>query len=117
MSELGVGSKDLGLEECVECGFNMEEVTGIEIGHCFKLGDEYSDKMKLSFQTEEGLEKSVLMGCYGIGVSRLIAAIIEQNNNEKGITWNSEVSAFDTAIIMQGTKKNASRKLRRSTTI
>jgi prolyl-tRNA synthetase len=94
------GSKDLELERCIECESNMKEVDGIEIGHCFKLGTRYSDAMDLTFQTEEDLEKSVLMGCYGIGVSRVISAIIEQNNDDKGINWNREVSAFETAVIV-----------------
>lgn len=94
------GSKDLSLDNCQKCGSELEKVNGIEIGHCFKLGTRYSDSMNLTFQTEEDLEKSVLMGCYGIGVSRVITAIIEQNNDHKGINWNKEVSAFETAVIV-----------------
>jgi len=94
------GSKDLQLDECLECGSNLEKVTGIEIGHCFKLGTRYSESMNLDYVDENGEEQLVEMGCYGIGVSRLISAIIEQNNDEKGINWNKEVSAFNSAIII-----------------
>jgi prolyl-tRNA synthetase len=106
------GSKDLGLEKCTECGSELEKVDGIEIGHCFKLGTRYSEEMDLTFQTEEDHEKSVLMGCYGIGVSRLIAAVIEQNNDGKGICWNSEVSAFETAVIIARHEDQAEKKAR-----
>lgn len=94
------GTKDLELENCIRCDSKLREVYGIEIGHCFKLGARYSKEMDLKFQTDKGLEKSVLMGSYGIGISRLIAAIIEQNNDDRGICWNREVSAFNTAVII-----------------
>jgi prolyl-tRNA synthetase len=94
------GSKDLETTVCQNCGSELDEVNGIEIGHCFKLGTRYSNSMNLNFVTEKGEEKNVVMGCYGIGVSRLISAIIEQNNDKNGIAWNKEVSAFDTAVIL-----------------
>lgn len=93
------GTKDLETIECKKCGSELHEVNGIEVGHCFKLGTRYSDTMDLDFSTEEGVKNSIIMGCYGIGVSRLISAIIEQNNDEKGIKWNKAVSAFQTAVI------------------
>ncbi len=94
------GTKDLSGKICVECGTEMREVDGIEIGHCFKLGTRYSDAMDLEYVDENGKERSAVMGCYGIGISRLISAIIQQNNDDKGISWNQEVSAFDTAVIL-----------------
>lgn len=94
------GTKDFDAEECGECGSEMQEVNGIEIGHCFKLGTEYSQAMDLDYVDENGEEQLVEMGCYGIGVSRVLAAIIEQNSDENGIDWNSEVAAFDTAVII-----------------
>lgn len=98
----GNATKNLDTEKCGECGSLMEKVNGIEIGHCFKLGTRYSDAMDLRYTDENGEENSVVMGCYGIGVSRILAAIIEQNNDEKGINWNEEVAAFDTAVIRIG---------------
>jgi prolyl-tRNA synthetase len=84
---------------CQECGAELEETNAIEIGHCFKLGTRYSDTMNLNYTTEKGKEKQVIMGCYGIGISRLIAAIIEQQNTGNTINWNKEVAAYNTAII------------------
>jgi prolyl-tRNA synthetase len=96
------GSKDLEEKECSNCGSQLREVKGVEIGHCFQLGDRYTseDSIGLTYTDEEGEEKEVLMGCYGIGVSRLISAILEQNHDENGISWNSTVSAFENAIII-----------------
>jgi prolyl-tRNA synthetase len=104
------GTKELETERCGECSSELKEVNGIEIGHCFKLGTRYSDSMDLTFDTEDGEEKHVIMGCYGIGVSRLIAAVIEQNNDGKGITWNQEVAAFDTAVILASEEREAREK-------
>ena len=96
------GTKNLELDECEECGSELREVNGIEIGHCFKLDNRYtrSDSIGLKYDTEKGSKKEVLMASYGIGISRLISAIIEQNNDENGITWNREVSAFENAVIV-----------------
>lgn len=96
------GSKDLEEKECSNCGSDLRELKGIEIGHCFQLGDRYTteDSIGLTYTTESGEEREVLMGCYGIGVSRLISAIIEQNNDQNGITWNSTVLAYQNAVIV-----------------
>jgi len=93
------GTKDIGTEKCLKCGSDIREVNGIEIGHCFRLGTRYSEAMDLNFDTEDGEKKNVLMASYGIGVTRLISSIIEQKNDEKGITWNEEVSAFNVSVI------------------
>ena len=77
----------------------MKHVKGIEVGHIFKLGDKYSSKMKAEITTKESKKINLLMGCYGIGVSRIVAATIEQNNDEKGIIWPSSISPFDVALI------------------
>lgn len=76
--------------------------TGIEVGHIFKLGTVYSKKMNLRYAGADGIQRYVVMGCYGIGVSRLIAAIIEQNHDERGIVLNDELRLFDAAIITIG---------------
>ncbi|MFB6193018.1 MAG: aminoacyl--tRNA ligase-related protein [Candidatus Nanohaloarchaea archaeon] len=96
------GTKQMNEENCGECGSDLEKVNGIEIGHCFQLGDRYTqeDAIGLTYTTESGEEKEVLMASYGIGVSRLISAIIEQNNDENGITWNATVSAYENAVIV-----------------
>ena len=111
-TECRYGTKDLDAGGCSECGSELKEVDGIEIGHCFKLDDRYTseDSIGLTYATSEGEEEEVLMACYGIGISRLISAIIEQNNDEKGITWNRQVSAFDTAVILASDEDNAVEK-------
>ncbi len=93
------GTKNLDTQNCSNCGSELCEVNGIEIGHCFKLGTRYSEAMDLTFDTEEGETEEVVMASYGIGVSRLISAIIEQNHDQNGITWNEEVSAFTVSVI------------------
>ncbi len=78
---------------------DLKHVKGIEVGHIFKLGDKYSSKMKAEITTKESKKINLLMGCYGIGVSRIVAAAIEQNNDDKGIIWPPSISPFDIALI------------------
>lgn len=73
---------------------------GIEVGHIFQLGTKYSEAMKATVQGEDGRPQTMIMGCYGIGVSRVVAATIEQCHDEKGIIWSSdEIAPFTVAII------------------
>lgn len=72
---------------------------GIEVGHVFQLGDKYSQSMNLTVLGEDGKSLHPQMGCYGIGVSRIVAAAIEQNNDEKGIIWPDAMAPFQIAII------------------
>ncbi len=89
---------------------DLKHVKGIEVGHIFKLGDKYSSKMKAEITTKESKKINLLMGCYGIGVSRIVAAAIEQNNDDKGIIWPSSISPFDIALIeIDGHKDNSIR--------
>ena len=90
------GGKDL--QEIINKN-NLKHIKGIEVGHIFKLGDKYSSKMKAEITTKESKNINLLMGCYGIGVTRIVAAAIEQNNDEKGIIWPTSISPFDVAII------------------
>jgi len=76
-----------------------EEQVAIELGHIFQLGTKYSVALGANFLNEDGKQKPIIMGCYGIGVSRVIAAIIEKNNDEKGIIWPKEVAPFDVEIL------------------
>ena len=89
---------------CPECKKGqLKKEVAIELGHIFQLGTKYSDAQKALFLDENGKQHPIVMGCYGIGVSRVIAAIIEKNNDEKGILWPSEVSPFDVEILsLQG---------------
>ena len=80
---------------------------GIEVGHIFQLRTKYSEAMKATFLDEGGKAQVLEMGCYGIGVSRIVAAAIEQGNDEKGIIWPSPMAPFQVAIAPIGYRKNA----------
>ncbi len=79
---------------------------GIEVGHIFKLGTKYSKPMNLRFTDENSKINDVFMGCYGIGISRVVAAAIEQNYDDKGIIWPKTMSPFQVALIELDSKKN-----------
>lgn len=72
----------------------------IELGHIFQLGTKYSEALDAQYLDEDGKQKPIIMGCYGIGVSRVIAAVIEKNNDEWGIIWPREVAPFDVEIVL-----------------
>jgi len=73
-------------------------VRGIEVGHIFQLGDKYSEKLQATVLDENGAKKVMTMGCYGIGITRVVAAAIEQNNDENGIIWPQNIAPFDVAL-------------------
>jgi prolyl-tRNA synthetase len=77
----------------------LEFARGIEVGHIFQLGTKYSDSMKANCLDEQGKSVTLTMGCYGIGVSRVIAAAIEQNNDDKGIIWPTAIAPFQLALV------------------
>ena len=79
---------------------------GIEVGHIFQLGKVYAEDMKANVLNKEGKASILFMGCYGIGVSRLVAAAIEQNNDDKGIVWPHSIAPFDINIIALGYGKD-----------
>jgi len=84
---------------CPKCAAQLKKVNTIEVGHIFKLGTKYSSALGANFQDEKGVLKPVIMGCYGIGVSRLVSTIIEQNHDENGIIWPREISPYDVLIL------------------
>lgn len=84
---------------CPRCGFSMYEKKGIEVGHIFKLGYKYTRSMNLSVLDENGATITPIMGCYGIGVNRTMAAVVEQNNDERGIVWPKSVTPFQVHLI------------------
>jgi len=86
-------------DPCPVCKEKLKETTGLEVGHIFLLGTKYSEAMKTYFVDKDGREKPIVMGCYGIGVSRLIAAAIEQNHDEHGIIWPEEIAPFQLQIL------------------
>ena len=81
--------------KCPKCGNSVfEEKKAIEVGNIFKLGTKYSLPFALNFRDKDGKQKPVLMGCYGIGLGRLMGAIVEVNNDHKGIIWPKGVAPF-----------------------
>ena len=91
-------------DKCPECGGNLKLSKGIEVGHIFQLGDKYSSAMNATYLDENGKAKPFLMGCYGIGISRLIAVMIEASHDEKGCIWKKECAPFDVEIIISNLK-------------
>jgi prolyl-tRNA synthetase len=87
---------------CPKCNSTVELSRGIEVGHVFALGTCYSEPMEVQFQNREGKRTTATMGCYGIGVSRLMAAVVEQCNDENGIAWPLNLAPFQVAIITMG---------------
>ncbi|WP_432323061.1 proline--tRNA ligase [Yersinia enterocolitica] len=79
---------------------------GIEVGHIFQLGTKYSEAMKATVQGEDGRNQVMTMGCYGIGVSRVVAAAIEQNHDERGIIWPDAIAPFQVAILPMNMHKS-----------
>ena len=89
---------------CPECGAILKLSKGIEVGHIFQLGTRYSEAMNATFLDKEGKAKPFVMGTYGIGVSRLVAAAIEQNHDEFGCIWPKEIAPYHVTIIVSNTK-------------
>ena len=92
---------------CSICGKPLRVARGIECGHIFKLGKKYSEPMKATVLDENGKDVVMEMGCYGIGVSRTMAAAIEQNNDENGIIWPSAIAPFVVDVIAANMKDEA----------
>lgn len=91
-------------DTCACCGGKLSYTKGIEAGHIFQLGDKYSKAMNATFLDENGKAKPFIMGCYGVGVSRLVAAVIEQNHDEKGCIWTKNTTPFMVDIIVSNSK-------------
>ena len=91
-------------DECVCCGEKLSYQKGIEIGHIFKLGDRYSAPMGATFLDRNGKAQNFIMGCYGIGVSRLISAIVEQKCDERGIIWGENIAPYECMILISNIK-------------
>jgi prolyl-tRNA synthetase len=85
-------------EPCPRCGTALDTSRGIEVGHVFKLGDKYSRSMKAVYLDARGQEQLMVMGCYGIGVGRTVAAAIEQNHDGDGIVWPLALAPFQVII-------------------
>ncbi len=86
-------------DSCPECGLPLEGARGIEVSQVFQLGDKYSRAMGATFADEDGAEVPFLMGCYGVGITRSLAAIVEQHNDEHGIAWPFSVAPAHVCVI------------------
>lgn len=86
-------------EPCVKCGKPLKIRRAIEVGHVFKLGTKYSEALNATFLDEDGSRKPCVMGCYGIGVTRTLQAIIEQSNDKDGIVWPLAVAPYQVCIM------------------
>ncbi|MBQ1894797.1 MAG: proline--tRNA ligase [Clostridiales bacterium] len=86
-------------DPCPRCGKPLAMARGIEVGHIFKLGTKYSDALHCVYLDKDGKEKTMIMGCYGIGVSRTLAAVIEQYHDDDGIIWPVECAPYKAIII------------------
>lgn len=84
---------------CPHCNGHMKMTRGIEAGQVFTLGTKYSEALHATFLDENGREKPMMMGCYGIGVGRTMAAAIEQNNDENGIIWPKAIAPFEVVVV------------------
>ncbi|RUM35359.1 MAG: proline--tRNA ligase [Desulfobulbus sp.] len=89
-------------DSCPACGGSLELTEGIEVGHIFKLGTKYSDALEATFQDQEGNQQPLVMGCYGIGVSRVVAAAIEQNHDKNGIVFPLPLAPFQVLVLNLG---------------
>jgi prolyl-tRNA synthetase len=90
-------------DACPKCGKKLKSARGIEAGQVFKLGTKYSEKMNLHYTDENGEKKLVVMGCYGIGVSRTLAAAVEQNYDKDGIIWPIAIAPYHVVVVPTAT--------------
>ncbi len=86
-------------DPCPKCGAALQVSRGIEVGHIFKLGTKYSQAMQCTFTDESGGEHPMIMGCYGLGIGRTVAAAIEQNNDADGIVWPLPLAPFEVLVV------------------
>lgn len=97
-------------EPCPQCGAALKISNAIELGHIFKLGTKYSDALNITYLDETGKAKPVIMGSYGIGMERIIACYIEQNNDKDGIIWNKALAPYHVEIITLNAKNTEVRE-------
>ncbi|MHB1335074.1 MAG: proline--tRNA ligase [Candidatus Humimicrobiaceae bacterium] len=106
VKEWGDFSYPIAGDLCKNCQKELEYEKGIEVGHIFKLGTKYSSKLNGRFLDKDGKLKPYIMGCYGIGVTRLMAAAIEQSHDEKGIIWPDSITPFAVILIATNISDN-----------
>lgn len=99
-------------DSCPQCGEGeLDFHQGIEVGHVFKLGTVYSEKLGADYLDLGGRTRPMVMGCYGIGISRLLAAVAEQNNDDQGLVWPQGLAPYAVHILLMSVKDTAQREL------
>ena len=89
-------------DACPVCGGRLGFQTAIEVGHIFKLGTKYSEAFNAKYLDEDGVEKPIVMGSYGIGPGRVLAAAVEQHGSDEGIVWPAEIAPYDVHVVVLG---------------
>jgi prolyl-tRNA synthetase len=97
-------------DRCPRCGDAMTVDRGIEVGHVFKLGCKYSEAMGAKYLDAEGRERTIVMGCYGVGITRIVAAAIEQSNDANGIVWPMPIAPYHVHIVPVNVKEGKTRE-------
>jgi len=93
-------------DPCPRCSTPLEIYRGIEVGHVFKLGTKYSDSMSCTYLDEKGERRSMIMGCYGLGIGRTVAAAVEQSHDDDGIIWPMPIAPFQVVVTQLGKEEN-----------
>ena len=96
---------------CARCGGTLHAVRGSEVGHIFKLGTKYSELFDATYLDAGGVAHPILMGCYGIGIGRIMATLVEQSNDEKGIVWPFSIAPYHVALIGLALEKEENRQV------
>lgn len=94
-------------DNCPNCNDTIKEAKGVELGHIFQLGTKYSESMNATINCQDGSLKPIIMGCYGIGVSRIVMAVLEQCSVDSTVVWPEELKPYDTHIIIGNIKDEA----------
>ncbi len=89
-------------DTCPVCGGTLRFQTAIEVGHVFKLGTRYSEPLGAKYLDEDGVEKPIVMGSYGIGPGRVLAAAVEQHGSDDGMVWPAEIAPYDVHVVVLG---------------
>ncbi len=97
-----------GGDQCVRCGGTLQEKRGIEVGHVFKLGTKYSEQLGAQYLDEAGKQHPAVMGCYGIGVTRTLQAVIEQSHDKDGVIWPAAVAPYPVEVLIINTQHEPS---------
>ena len=92
-------------DKCPKCDGSLDIMRGVEVGHIFKLGTKYSEAMGATYLDKNGKTQPIIMGCYGIGVERTAAAVIEQHHDENGIVWPLAIAPYEVVVVPVNIKK------------